>query len=299
MVRGAQLCTGLPGTVQDCQAQAHPRRFDTLRLTPCPAAFPLQVPRGPTLPGSLETTTYQAQVLGKGSIHAELMQRQGSAGSLADQGKKKLLSTRSWSPAMTSPLKDALSRISRKVVGDKTDRQLSSGGLQSQGSDVLPTMHFLQRAAVSMRAEQMRHGGAAHGSSRLAGGAGAPLHTVVEVRGPSTDGAGVEAAAAAARKAAAAVVPERKVAAGASAAAAAADAAAGSQPLRSSTDRPSLELRATDVVMGGGSFRRRMVGQQQGDEEVGSDGDAAAGLATRPAGQLASSGLKRRSQTYG
>lgn len=66
------------------------------------------------MPGSLETITYQAQVLGKGSIHTELLQRQGATGVAADQAefpvKKKPLSTRSWSPAMTSPLKDALSR---------------------------------------------------------------------------------------------------------------------------------------------------------------------------------------------
>lgn len=274
-----------------------------------------QVPRGPTMPGSLETITYQAQVLGKGSIHPELVQQQQPSTpfgggepfspSGAPTGSKQGLVTRSWSPSMRTPFKDALSKLARISRAGASGG--SDNGLQSQPSDVLPKMTFLQKAAQSMRTEQQRHGavkGAAAGSSKPAAGAAAPtsLHTVVEVRGRSVEGDAAEAAAAAARA---------SVAAAAAAGAAGTGTGAGSHlQQRPSVERPSsFELRATDVVLGNASLRKRVLGQQDG-EDAKSEGSPRAGgsgvqgFVARPAwplagaGQLAHSGLKRRSQNY-
>jgi hypothetical protein len=277
--------------------------------------------------------TFQAQVLGKGSIHPEFQQQRSSSGNLADDvfgaaaaaaggssgAGKKGLATHSWSPAMRSPFKDALQRISRKVG---LDRVSQADGLQSQPSDVLPKMQFLQRAAVSLRSEQQRqphHGRRAGGHTQGApeppiapsGGSGA-LHTVVEVRGASLEGAKVEAAAAAARQAIAGMPGRSQVQQGAD---------AGSRGA-------SFELRATDVVLGNSSLRQRVLGGQQQGETGSSAGSPRVGATAgahgaqegsefgevgyaegfvprsgRPimgaAGQLAkSSSIKRRSANY-
>lgn len=255
------------------------------------------------MPGSLETITYQAQVLSKGSIHTELLQRTGSAdgshGSTGGGGRDgKSLSSRSWSPSMRSPFKDALQKISR--ISRVGDRSASAGGfglgsLQSQPSDVLPKMQFLQRALTSMRTEQGRGGtGAAAAAAGAAGkpGAGAgPLHTVVEVRGGSLSGPDAEASAAAARQA---------VSAKAAAATGPADKSSSQQQQqdrqRRSLDRPpSFDLRATDVVLGANHVRRRMLaGQQSGEAEAaGGSPRAAEPRASAGAGSAAagSSGL--------
>jgi hypothetical protein len=205
---------------------------------------------------------------------------------------------------MRSPFKDALSKLSRiSKVGTSGG---SASGLQSQPSDVLPKMAFLQKAAQSMRTEQQRQGGVkgpAASSKQPAGGpASTGLHTVVEVRGRSVDGEAAEAAAAAARASVAAA-----------AAAGAAGTGAGSQlQQRPSVERPaSFELRATDVVLGNTSLRKRALAGQQGGEDADSEGSPRAagssagqgfvGHTAWPlagAGQLAHSGLKRRSQNY-
>lgn len=272
------------------------------------------------MPGSLETITYQAQVLGKGSIHPELVQQQqqqptpfGVGEPFSPSGaptgsSKQGLATLSWSPSMRSPFKDALSKLSRISRAGASGG--SASGLQSQPSDVLPKMAFLQKAAQSMRTEQQRHGAvkaaAAAGSSKPAAGAAAPtgLHTVVEVRDRSVDGDAAEAAAAAARA---------SVAAAAAAGAAGTGTGAGSQLQQQlSVERPSsFELRATDMVLGNASLRKRVLaGQQDGEQDAESEGSPRAGgsgvqgFAARPAwplagaGQLAHSGLKRRSQNY-
>lgn len=278
------------------------------------------------MPGSLETITYQAQVLGKGSISTEPSQPQATSPFAADQanqpggaGKKQGLASRSWSPTMRSPFKDALSRISR-ISRAGVDRAGSGGGsgLQSQGSDILPKMQFLQKAALTMRKQQQRHGASAPVGSKPPAGAGpAPgLHTVVEVRHGSVEGGAAEAAAAAARasSAVAAACSAAFGAAGSTGAQPAANSSAGDgqtqpQQQRGTSDRPaSFELRATDVVLGNSSLRRRMLGTE---EDVGAEtgspraqGEGAAGFVARPAsflvgaGQLAHSGLKRRSQNY-
>lgn len=275
----------------------------------------LQVPRGPTMPGSLETITYQAQVLGKGSIQPELVQQPqqqqaatpfGATGETfspsgaphTGSSKQGGLATRSWSPSMRSPFKDALSKLSRiSKVG--TCGGIASG-LQSQPSDVLPKMAFLQKAAQSMRTEQQRHGAVTGppASSKQPVGAAAPtgLHTVVEVRGRSVDGEAAEAAAGAER----------------ASVAAAGAVGAGSQLQQRSVERPaSFELRATDVVLGNTSLRKRALAGQQGGEDAESEGSPRAGGSSTGqgfvghsawplagAGQLAHSGLKRRSQNY-
>lgn len=87
----------------------------------------LQVPWGPDIPTHLETTSYQVNVLSKGSIHLGARQASGS-GELSDLAK------------LSSPLKGVLSRISR--------------GLTRSGSDTIPEMSHLQTALDKMREER-------------------------------------------------------------------------------------------------------------------------------------------------
>lgn len=239
------------------------------------------------MPGSLETITYQAQVLSKGSIQPELLQRQGSgtantADSLTspsggvNKSTNKALGSRSWSPTMRTPLKDALQKLSRiSRVGDRGAAGAAAGAtaLQSQGSDVLPNMRFLQGALSTMRTQQQQgRSTAAGGGAAAAGGAGGGgLHTVIEVRGASLQGGGVEASAAAARE------RVRKAGRSSSAAATATTTAATPQQQQQQVpqapqDRPpSFELRATDVVLGNATVNRRVRTGQPG----GAAGDAA------------------------
>lgn len=234
------------------------------------------MPRGPTLPGSLETQTYQAQVLGKGSIHHQgsgslagfsaIADRAATAGGGAGAGGRRdreSLSTRSWIPNtnMTSPftMRDALQRISRSMGRDKVSDGdgCGSGGLQRQGSDALPRMAFLQKAAVSMRSER-RHGGAGAGGAgsgpSASGRQGSTLHTVVEVRG----GGGTGAAGAAA-------TPATDADGGPGGGSSSRADGGAQQQQRRSHERVSFDLRATDVVLSNSTLRKRlMTGQQAG-----------------------------------
>lgn len=266
----------------------------------------LQVPRGTTMPGSLETFTYQAQVLGKGSIKPELVQQQQQQASTPfASDPANAAGTTGGGSAVRSPFRDALSKISRIGLSRAgSDRGAASGGspLQSQASDTLPRMQFLQKAAKSMRTEQQRQGLRMPSATKQPAGAAAAtgLHTVVEVQGRSEGGAAEGAAAAAVRGSVAAP------------AGLGANVAAGQQQQMASGERPSsCDLRATDMVLGNASLRRRMLGAQQGGDEEGAEsdsprapGEGAAGFVARSAwpmsgtGQLAHSGLKRRSQNY-
>lgn len=192
---------------------------------------------------------------------------------------------------MRSPFKDALQKISRiSWVGD---RSASAGGaLQSQPSDVLPKMQFLQGALTSMRTEQGRGGtgaaAAATGPAGKQGGGAGPLHTVVEVRGASLSGPDAEASAAAARRA---------VSAKAAAATGPADKPSSQQPqqqqdrqLRSLDRPPSFDLRATEVVLGASHVRRRMLAGQQGGEADAASGSPRAAEPRASAGSGAAAG---------
>jgi hypothetical protein len=258
------------------------------------------------MPGSLETITYQAQVLGKGSIKPELVQQQ----QLQQQASTPFANATGASgahgtgSAVLTPFRDALSRFSRLALSRAvSDRGAVTAGsqVQPQASDTLPRMQFLQTAAESMRTEQQRQGLRMPSAKQPTGAAAASgLHTVVEVRRRSVEDGAAEAAAAAAVCAAAAAAPGL----GAS------DAAGQQQrPLRERL--PSFDLRATDVVSGHTSLRRRMLGGQPGGDEEEPKGDSprapgegSAGFVARSAwplvdaGHLAHSGLKRRSQNY-
>lgn len=99
----------------------------------------LQVPWGPELPSHLQTTTYQAQVLNKGS-----MPMLGRHSSVANSSADDLARTSSVGP---SPLKSVLGRISRTFGGDADGSGAGSHGDHPEGT------RFLQRALASMRAE--------------------------------------------------------------------------------------------------------------------------------------------------
>lgn len=103
-------------------------------------AMVLQVPRGPELPSHLETTTYQAQVLSKGSIPAGslLSSPTARAGSGSGHGEDQLQRTASGGgKGGATPVKGLLGRISRNL-----------------STQSVPLMPFLHRALASMHAER-------------------------------------------------------------------------------------------------------------------------------------------------
>lgn len=140
-------------------------------------AMVLQVPMGPEVPTDLQTTTYQAQVLSKGSIALDTSSISrshshgvgkgwGSDGDLATTGK------------VGTPLRNVLDRMSKMA------------GLTRTASDSVPSMPFLQRALASMRAQQQQAAQQEHSLRHGSGGATAaaaavrtrPLRTVADVR---------------------------------------------------------------------------------------------------------------------
>ncbi|KAI8462237.1 MAG: hypothetical protein J3K34DRAFT_463028 [Monoraphidium minutum] len=182
----------LTGEVEPCAGAAAaadgPAVAGAARPLPAPAELPpggyvvlrdamvLQVPRGPEVPSHLETTTYQAQVLGKGAIPVASPMHSSSAGD--DLGGPR------------APVKSSLlGRISRAA------------------SDGLPDMPFLQRALAAMRAERAAGGGG--GAARLRTVSEAAPPQDVEAGAASAAAASAAAASAAAASTGAAAAAAR------------------------------------------------------------------------------------------
>jgi hypothetical protein len=218
-------------------------------------AMLLQVPRGFELPTDLETTTYQAQVLNKGSI--SLAKRSTSAAHSGAAAAAGLAAADAaelgrHSSKLVLPLKSMsgmLARVSRLA------------GISRTASDSVPNMPFLQTALASMREQQQERahlrqdgvrrgsGGSAAAATAAAAVRGYPLRTVAEREGgarPSMEGLGGAAAAAGAGDIEMGVA-ESALGAGNSRDAAAGDAAdAGQQQQQGGVGMP----RATDALRG-------------------------------------------------
>jgi hypothetical protein len=250
------------GSVLAAPAELPPGDFSCLT-----EAMLLQVPRGFEVPTDLETTTYQAQVLNKGSI--SLTKRSSSAAnSVGDDGSADAGELGRHSSMLASPLKGMsgmLARVSRLA------------GLSRTASDSVPNMPFLQTALASMREQQQERarqdgirrgsGGSAAAAAAAAAVRGYPLRTVAEdgVR-VSAEGLGVAAGGAAGDiemgvPAAAMGVPAAAMGAGNSsnpaAVHAAVDAAdAGPSRLGVQQQQQGVGMpRATDVLQGWGEGR--------------------------------------------
>lgn len=114
-------------------------------------AMLLQVPRGFQMPTDLQTTTYQAQVLSKGSISVGVS---GSAasGAAAERG----LAGGAASAYSAGELRRHSKLVSplAKSMGGMLARVSRLAGISRTASDSMPQMPFLQTALASMREQQ-------------------------------------------------------------------------------------------------------------------------------------------------
>jgi hypothetical protein len=233
--------------VLDSPAELPPGDFSCLT-----EAMLLQVPRGFELPTDLETTTYQAQVLNKGSIslakRSTSAANSGAAAAAAGLAAADTAELGRHSSKLVSPLKSMsgmLARVSRLA------------GISRTASDSVPNMPFLQTALASMREQQQERarqdgvrlgsGGSAAAATAAAAVRGYPLRTVAEREGgvrSSMEGLGGAAAAGAGDIEMG--FAESALGAGNSRDAAAGDAADAGQQQQGGVGMP----RATDVLRG-------------------------------------------------
>ncbi|WIA41790.1 hypothetical protein OEZ86_009122 [Tetradesmus obliquus] len=177
------------------QQQQQQQQQDDARVLASPAELPpgdfsclteamlLQVPRGFQMPTDLQTTTYQAQVLNKGSISVGLS---GSAasGAAADGG----IAGGAASAHSAGELRRHSKLISplAKSMGGMLARVSRLAGISRTASDSMPQMPFLQTALASMREQQQERARqdnmrrSSGGTAAAAAARGYPLRSVAE-----------------------------------------------------------------------------------------------------------------------